>query len=438
MSENGSAEFRQLEKKLDRFLEAQTEVFELHKSLLEWCRASLDGEYDQRNYDVSKHVLKDVVAFESAFEDFEIEFWNYAADVDNSRACVDNQVLNLGLADHKEYFFSKIEACVSILSEVITEVNATELYWPFLDDLERSLDALYDIAEELIETDQTQLSGDIVSQLLAKIPPQRLAPLEVVATASTIRRKVGGHLESRVGDANMREAANALHDVLLDTYSELQRSNGDPRIRKAFGRCVDEIGREFEFFSPIRFGVYLGIANSFKDVIADEFSVFLAKQVLSTLFQSEIFLRNFNAWKEYSREDEAALLGDSSQALRDFKATAEHRLFDDDVRAALEVMAEDKRNFGERGKLDYSIFQSISNTISEVCRQGLRFISSAPRAIASLVAETARDGMKTTIGIVAIGWVIRYREFLLSLAERYVFFSWLKPVVEFIMAQAGG
>lgn len=124
MSENQSAEIQDAENKLDRFLEAQTQVFELHKSLLEWCQASLEGKYDQRNYDVSKHVLKDVVAFESAFEDFEIEFWNYAADVDNSRAWVDNQVLQLGLADHKEYFFAAVELARKIMHGLLNTVRA--------------------------------------------------------------------------------------------------------------------------------------------------------------------------------------------------------------------------------------------------------------------------------------------------------------------------
>ncbi len=437
MSERQSADFNAAAKKLERFLDSQTHVFELHEELLDWCKASLNGEHDQRNYDVSKHVLKDVVAFESAFDDFEVEFWNYAGDVDATRAWVDNQVTHLGLADHKEYFFSKIEACVSILSEVITEVSAAELGWPFLYDLERALEDLYDISEELIDTDPSQLSDDLISQLLAKIPPQRVAPLEVVATATKIRRKIGGHVQSRVGDPGMREAAAALHEILLDTYSELERSNCDPRIRKAIGKCVDEISREFELFSPIRFGIYIGVANSFKEVVEIEFTAFLARQVIAALLQSDIFLRNFHAWKEYAREEDAAVLGDSAVVLKDFRATAADPLFDDDVRSALDTMAEDRREFGERGKIDYSIFQSISNTISEVCRQGLRYISSVPRALSSLVVETARDGIKATIGLMAIMWLLKYREVLIALSERHAFFSWLKPVLEFVKAQAG-
>ncbi|MBM3092231.1 hypothetical protein GFB56_15605 [Ensifer sp. T173] len=438
MSARQSAEYATAEKKLKRFLDAQTNVFQLHRELLDWCKASLDGEYDQRNYDVSKHVLKDVIAFEGAFDDFEVEFWNYAADIDGMRASVDSRVLQQGLADHKEYFFSKIEACVSILSEVVTEVSAVGLGWPFLYDLEESLEKLYDISEELIETDPSQMGSDLVLQLLSKVPPQRLAPLEVVATTTNIRRKVDAHLQSRISDVGMREAATALHEVLLDTYTEFERSNGDPRISRALEKCVGEIGRDFELFSPIRFGIYVGVANSFKDVISDEFTASLARQVISALFQCDIFLRNFNAWKEYSRDEEVTAVGDSSAALRDFQKAADDSIFDDDVRAALDDMAEDKRDFGERGKVDYSIFQSISNSVSEVCRQGLRFLSSLPRSVSSLLAETARDGVKSTIGALAVVWLFKYSELLISLSDRYAFFSWLKPVVEFIKTHAGG
>lgn len=438
MSNKPQAALENAEMKLRRFLDAQTLVFEQHKQLTDWCRESLEGQHDQTHYDLAKRVFKDVVAFENAFEEFEVEFWNYIEDVEGARERLDHQVLALGFADHKEYFFSKIEACIARLSDVVTEVNASGFEWQFLDELENSLEALFDVSEDLIESDISQLGDGLVTELLEKIPPQRVAPLEVVASANSIRRRTDSRLQTRVSDASVRQAAIALHEVLSDTYEELQRSNCDPRIMKAFAKCLNEISGEFELFSPIRFGIYVGVANGFRDAVSEEFSAFLARQVISALMQCDIFLRNFQAWSAYSEEEQKAEASDSMALLVEFQEIAKDPLFDDGIRLALDDLAEDKRDFGTRKKVDYSVFQSISNVVSEVCRQGLRYISLTPRIISSLLAETARDGIKATLGVVAVIWLLRYSKFLVSISEQFPFFAWLKPVIEFIKTHFAG
>lgn len=426
------------QKKLRRFLDAQTAVFQNCKELGEWCKASIDGQYNQLNYEVAKHVFSDVSKFENAFDQFELDFWNYVEDVDGARNKVDNLVLDQGLADHKEYFFARIEHCVSLLSAVFAEVAGAELEWPFLDELETSLEALYDVAEDLIEADPAELKDQSISDLMGGIPPQRIAPLEVVATSTGICRKVPTHLVTRVDKQVLREGAEALKDILDDACVELEKSNCDPRVRKAFSKCLSEISQDFELFSPVRFGIYVGVANSFKDLAAEEFTEFLARQIISSLMQCDIFLRNFNAWSDYSSDAEKSVMEESASALSEFRAAADDPLFKDDVRLALDSLAEDKRDFGARGKVDYSIFQSISNAVSEAARLSLRFITSVPRSVGKIIIETARDNVKAGIGLLAFHWMIFNSELLISLATRYPFFAWLKPVVDFAVAQVSG
>lgn len=429
--------YREIELKLRRFLDAQTAVFQGHQLLTEWCRESLNGAHDQTNYDVAKVVFKDIVAFESQFEEFEIEFWNYLTNTDDTRRVIDHLVDTLGFGDHKEYFFSKIENCVTILNDVITEVNALELEWPFLQELEDSLEKLFDVSEDLIEINIEQLRDGELAELLRQIPAQRLAPLEVVATPHSIKRKIGTRFQSRINDGDIRQAFVALKNVLADTYLEIENSNCDPRIAKAFSRCLAELSRGMEAFSPIQFGIYVGIANGFRDAVSEELGTFLSRQVIAAMLQCDIFLRNFEAWEQYSREATGLKDGDSAAVLDDFLTIADDPLFDIDVRDALSDLKVDKQDFGDAGKLDYAVFQSISNALSEVCRQGLRYISSAPRKAASLLGEVVGDGFKFTVGVVALTWVVNHSGLLISLSEKYGFFAWIKPVVEFIKLHAG-
>ncbi|MEH6692787.1 MAG: hypothetical protein V7774_16485 [Pseudorhizobium pelagicum] len=341
MAEAQGVPFNDAERKLRRFLEAQSLVFEQHQRLTDWCKDSLEGNNNQASYDVAKRIFKDVVAFERAFEEFEVEFWNYIEDVDDGRDRLDQRVIALGLADHKEYFFSKIEACIARLSDVVTEVHANGFEWQFLDELEDSLEALFDVSEDLIEADIKNLGGGLIAELLEKVPSQRLAPIEVVATSNSLRRRQHVNFASRIGDSNIRQAATTLREVLSDTYNELQISNCDPRIIKAIGKCLEEVGQEFELFSPITFGIYVGIANGFKEAVSEELSAFLGRQVISSLMQCDIFLRNFPAWSAYSEEEQKAEVADSAELLAKFQTTSNDPVFEEDIREALTDLAVD-------------------------------------------------------------------------------------------------
>lgn len=428
---------KEVEQKLKRFLDAQTDVFQDHRYLADWCRESLNGTHDQANYDVAKRIFKDVVAFENQFEHFEIEFWNYLADVDNTRDDVDHRVITMGFADHKEYFFSKIESCVSILNDVITEVNALGLIWPFLDDLADALEKLFDASEELIEADISDLRSGEIAELLRQVPDQRAAPLEVIATSHSLKRKVGNRFQSRVNNSAIQQAAIALQEVLKDAQLELENSNCDPRVMKAINRCLTEISKELEAFSPIQFGIYVGVANEFRGAISEELGTFLSRQVIAALMQCDIFLRNFQAWEQYSQEAAGFNDSDGAFVLDGFRAVANDPLFDADVRDALDDLEADKREFGDVGKIDYAIFQSVSNALSEACRQGLRYISAAPRKVTSLLSDVVTDGIKAAVGIAALAFVARCSSFLVALSEKYAFFAWIKPIVEFIKLHAG-
>lgn len=428
----------QIEKKLQRFLSAQTAVFQNHRDLREWCRGSLVGENDQTSYEAAKLALKDVMTFEGQFEEFEIEFWNYLGDIDNTRGIVDNRVTKDGFADHKEYFFSKIEACVSTLNDVITEMRAANLDLPFLGDLEDSLEQLFDASEDLIEVDISQLRDGELAELLRQIPAQRSAPLEVIATKTSIARKIGPRFVSRVDDVSIREAASALHEVLSDTYVELNNSNCDPRVLRALAKCDVEISQDMATFSPIRFGIYVGVMNGFREAIRDELGTVISMQVISALMQCDLFLKNFQAWELYAEEATKIDGDDSLEVLDDFLVAINDPLFESDVRGALTELRADKKDFCESQKINYAIFQSVGNALSEVCRQGLRYLSSAPGQVAKVLGDTIGNGVKFIVGTVALTWIANNSAYLISLSERYSFFAWMKPVVEFIKVHVAG
>lgn len=428
---------RQIEKRLQSFLRAQTAVFQNYRHLSDWCRESLVGENDQASYETAKLAFKDVVKFEGQFDDFEIEFWNYVGDIDSTRAIVDNYVTRNGFTDHKEYFFSKIELCVSTLNDVITEVRAANLDLPFLGNLEESLEKLFDEAEDLIEIDLGQLREGELAELLRQIPAQRTAPLEVIATSRSIARKIGPRFVSRVDDSSIRQAADALHEVLNDTYLELNSSNCDPRVLKALAKCVLEISQDVAVFSPIKFGIYVGVMNGFREAIKDELGAITSMQIISALMQCDLFLRNFDDWQLYSQESSKLSDEDSMTVLDDFLESANHPLFETEVREALAELRVDKKDFGESRKIDYAIFQSVGNALSEVCRQGLRYMSSAPGKVATILRDTISDGVKFIVGTLALTWIIGNSAYLTALSEQYSFFSWIKPVVDFIVHSAG-
>lgn len=441
MSDLNSSPFltpEQIEDKLNRFLGVQSLVFEHHKFIIDWCISSIEGERDQASYDLSKRILKDVDSFERLFDEFEVEFWNYIQDVHGGRAYVDSVVVERGISDHKEYFFSKISDCISTLSEVVTELKANGYEWEVLSDLEDSLESLFDVSEELIEVDISQLASVTVSDLLQTVPPQRIAPLEVFSAGDCIRKRTDRHTDTNVGSVAIGHAMAALEDIIQDTVIELSSSNCDPRILRSVEKCLSEIKKEFDIFSPIRFGIFVGVAEGFKEEVEAEFNNYLSRQFSATLLQCSVFLRNFRAWLSYSEQEGQSNVEDGTLLIAAFQAVVDDILFDNGVRDAVAELRSDKREFSSRKSLDYSIFQSVSNVLSEVCRLSIRHVAGMTKSSIAVVAESGRDLVKASVSILAVGWLVRNSDYLLALSDRYQFFSWIKPVVEFIKNNFAG
>lgn len=428
---------KDIEVKFRRFVAAQTSVFAHHKYLVDWCKDSIEGVNDQASYELARNIFSDVVSFERAFDSFEVEFWNYIENVDDARDRIDSECISLGFADQKEYFFSKIESCVSVLSDVVTEVKASGFEWPFLDELADSLEALFDVTEDLIEVDIKSLSNDEILALLQKIPPQRIAPIELVASGNTFRRKLDTRAETRISEKDIRSAISALRDVLSETYQEIQGSNCDPRVSKLIARCLSEVNKEFELFSPIQFGIHVGVANQFRAVVKDELGIFLAQQYIATLMQCDLFLQNFKSWSSYVRREEESDVSGGAELIDVFSPVVSEDLFDADIIDAISDLKTDSRSYAESRKIDYSIFQSVSNIISEVCRHGLRVLGLVTRSVGAFVADVGRDGMKKSLQVLAYIWLVRHANLLSEIAEKFPFFGWLRPVIEFLKSHAG-
>ncbi|MDR6953612.1 hypothetical protein J2X65_002973 [Ancylobacter sp. 3268] len=247
-------ELSEADGKLMSFLDAQEKVFLHCEDIIKFCNESLDGAHNQILYDVSKVVLKDLVNFSRQFDEFEVEFWNYIFDIDDTKSIIDYKVTTGVFSDHKEYFFSRIERCVSTLNDVITEFGAAGVEWGLLTELEDSLELLFDKTEDLIDIDLSSLKDEDLAELMRMIPPQKAAPIEVISTSKNIKRKELSNYESRISSKNIQQALIALRESILDAVEEANRSNCDPRLIKYLDRCKEEISKDIEFFLPLNLG----------------------------------------------------------------------------------------------------------------------------------------------------------------------------------------
>src|SRR5262245_59490091 len=131
-----------------------------------------------------------------------VNCWNYVYDIGDHRSFVNEIVINEGLPDHKEYFFRKIEACVVMLNESAVDSKVAGFDWETVDDQREAVERLYEAAEEIIEVNPDELADPEIGEVLANIPPQKAAPVEVTATSDSIRRKPASRLPTRVSEAS--------------------------------------------------------------------------------------------------------------------------------------------------------------------------------------------------------------------------------------------
>ncbi|TPI39449.1 hypothetical protein FJ414_10195 [Mesorhizobium sp. B3-1-6] len=412
-----------------KFFEAQFDVFDRINIILEQSRYNIEKTPDVNERAVSSAMLKDLIKFESNFGEFDVELWNYVYDVSDSRELTNQKSIQGGFSDHKEYFFNKIESCVNLLQDVITETSAVGYEWNEVDSLLNSVENLFDACEELIEIDPRDLDDPEVVELFGDIPLQKLAPIEVVASSSLIKRKIPSLAEGRMARSSAQRALVTLSEVISDINDDIQNSNCDIRIKKCSKRMLREISNNYDDFHPISFGINVSIFRSFSSSISEEFGEASAAYILAALVQSEAFLRNFQSWIEYSQNSLVEGVGDSGDLIFVFSKMMDHEVFDADVKVAAKELEADKRETGiAEKKFEYSIFQSVSNVISTALREALLYV-------AGVVGKTARyiaASVERAVGVLAVSWLTYNYFSLLQIAEKYEFFKWIKPVIEFV------
>ncbi len=261
------------------FFVAQFEVFDRVNAILETCRKNIDKTGDIRLHDLSKSIITDLMKFELEFSEFDADLRNYVYNVGDARGVIDQVVTESGLADHKEYFFQRIERCVSDLEDVVTEIKAAGYEWEDVNDLLLSMERLFDASEALIEVDPNDLDDPEFANLVGKIPPQRLAPIEVIVTPSVIKRKPPSTHSNR--QASLEQARRALVEVFGDVKEDISKSNADSRIKNISERILRELDTEFGNFSPIILGINIGMMRTFTSAIIEEFGDVSAAYILS-------------------------------------------------------------------------------------------------------------------------------------------------------------
>jgi len=414
---------------VENFFAAQFEVFDLFNVILAKCENDLSLAKDQSSYDLARSIFKDLLRFETEFGEFDADLWNYVYNIGGYRDVVSQLVIEEGLADHKEYFFRRIERCVSMIEDVVTEIKAFGYEWGDVDQLLDAVEKLFDSSEAIIEVEPNELDDPEIISLVEKIPPQKLAPIEVMVSAVMIKRKPPSLTAIAANKLSLAQAHRALIDAVGDMNDDIISSNCDVRVKRISYRILKEISKEFRDFSPIAFGINLEMLASFSNVITEEFGDAAAAYLLSCIAQCDTFVRNFKLWNEYVENARASDLPSGDSVARILIDITQHDLFAEDVKEAASDLSEEVKDSKiDTNKLRYAVFQSASNVISVAIKESLKYIANLARKGISYVFST----VERAVGTIALSWLLYNYPRLIELSDKYELFRWIKPVVEFI------
>lgn len=412
-----------------RFFEAQFNLFDIYNDICEVCKSDIADAEDQDSYELTKKILGDLIQFEIDFSQFDHDLWNYIYDIDNTRAHINELVSIQGLADHKEYFFRQIEKCVNSLNDVATEIKAAGFEWDDVDKLLYLVEGLYDASEDLIEIDPSELYDPEIVDAIGSIPPQRVAPIEVASTQSQIIQRPRRPFIERLSEKHLQQARSALDGIFSDMLLEIEKTNCDERLKRSLQRCAQELTKPWEEFSPLSLGINISISLSFSRSVVEEFTEGTSSYVLSSILECEKFVRNFSVWREYEKNARNTPVGDTGKLIDIFSNIISSPLFDEIIRDVSHSLSADKKALGVGPeKFEYSILQSVSNLISHVFREVLKYLAELGKSTSQAASKHAGK----LLGGALAGWVIANYQSLVEIAESYSFLSWAKPLLELI------
>jgi hypothetical protein len=417
-------------KEVNSFLASQFGLFEIFSGIKATCLKSIETK--DEFYEMSKKIVPNISGIEYEFGEIDSELWNYIYDLDDSRSRINEIVANLGHSDYKEYFLGRVENCFSFVNEISTELKSNNFDWEAIDNLSESLSDFFDKIEIILEANPEDFEDQDIKSALGNIPPQRMAPIEVVVTPEIVERKKEG-LFARTSRAVADSAYYAMRDIFSQINDDIQKSNCDPKVKYSSNRCNSEIIKEIDNFNPIIFGINLAIMNSLAQQVKEEFSDVSAAIIISSLSECSKFLRTFDAWVEYEINTIHPDNLDSKISLNIVNLIKNENIFSPELIKAFEELRSDKENLGSVSKkFEYGVIQSVSNLMSALFRAALRFVTESTFRI----FDAAKNHAFKIIGGAIVTWVMAHYDAILAIALSSENLRWVKPIIELIKSFA--
>lgn len=410
----------------NRFIEQQSTLFNTLDHISGECRSGIESTLNENERALLWKVLRSITKFESQFGQIESDFWTYWEGEGDTEYYSEIAAAN-GYETFIDYLLGELEKCNSWVDEIVTELSASGWEWEAVENLPDEFWRLIDSTEELIEASKTQLPHDELEKLLARIPPQRLAPIQIEVISSQFALKRINRSPVKVSLTAMRTAFGVVKSEVKDTLSELQNTNCDRRFLGMFERLVKALDREFSEIEPIEVGINLTIVEHSVRSVIEEVAETVFGRLAGNLVTVRQFIANFREWREYSVASlEIADLDRVLADAVDVESTLAHDAFAKEVQQQAHYYSTTSRQYesGAGKEIKSAFILSMQNIVSAVAREALKYIQ--------LAASRAATVVGTAIGGVAVAWIALNLETLKTFARSQESFSWMIDIIEFI------
>jgi hypothetical protein len=412
----------------DRFLARQNDLFQALNDLTTQYLEDIATTTSASDRSMYKNVLRSIDRFDGQFGEIEADFWTFLENDPVEMEYSDQFAREKGYDSFIEYLLAELEKCHAWIDEIMTEVSASGWEWdPEKNSLADHFWQLMDATEELFEASAKGLPRDELVELLAKIPSQRKAPIQLEVKGAHFTLKRSTRNLTRVGAKAMKSALGAIRAESSDALRELRATNADRRFLSAFERLHRSLEVDFNSVDPIEIGINLVIVENSASTIRDEIGGPLYGRLLGVIVSVRTFVFNYREWGDYcaASVDFASNEAVLSSALR-IEVSLGHEAFDDAVREQSRFYAKNVEQLdSDAGKIVRSGFiLGMQNVVSIAFREVLKFLR--------LCVNKTVENIGKTIGAVAAAWVMLNLEALKSFARSHSSFSWMIDVIEFI------
>ena len=426
----------EFEKLFDAYLQAQHDLFTRLNGLSAYCRERIEGARTTDEEGMFRNVLSSIIRFESVFGQLEEDFWAYL-EGETSSSYYSDIATEKGYHNFIDYLLGELEKCHSWIDDMDTELRASGWQWESLDEFSDEFWKLIDATEVLIEFSAKIRGRDTILDLLGRIPPQRLAPIEFEIQGDRFGLRRSNRSPTNVPAASMQVALRAIKEEVVDALLELQKTNCDTRFVNYFARLVVSVDRNFENISSIEIGINLVVVENALPKVKEELADVVYGRLIADAVNVRHFLSNFREWQQYitgGMDFSSSIV--TFETASDVAETLDHEAFDPTVadaaryyRAVCDVVVEN-----DVGRIRSSFIQGILNAVIVCSRETLKFIKSS----STQIIEGANTAIGKAIGGVAASWILLNANKLMQFADTHISLSWIKEVISVVTKHLSG